>query len=110
MLVNKVSLYIPHEYVNEAGNITELPKNSVKWAIEEFTKQFSSCTTIKGVGYYNHSGTKQISKVNTTIAYAFTNTGTGNLQGIMGDICSRIKVNLKQESVAFELNNVMYFI
>jgi len=106
-LKSKVTVYVP--------STTDIDREvDTRHYIDTVASLLSSCfggaTSTPCIGYWN-SDTKGLVKEKTTqvFAYADTESLERHLDSII-DYCVVMKETLKQDAIAFELNNQMYFI
>ena len=106
-LRSKITVYIPatievdrkidnREYVDRAAAL--------------LSECFGGATSTEALGYWM-SGSCGLVKENTTLVFAYASEEDlkNNLDKVI-DFCEQIKEEMKQESVALELNGEMFFI
>lgn len=70
---------------------------------------FGGCTTTENTGTWV-SNTGELVKETTTTCKSFAESITASALNQVIELCKEIKYNLKQEAIALEVNNKMYFI
>ena len=106
-LSSKITVFVPSTI-----NIDEAIDNTKQ--VDKMASLLSDCfggaTSSLALGYWNSTNGKQV-KENTTIVFAYCNES--DLQNKLDTIieaCQNLKIELKQDAIALELNGEMYFI
>lgn len=106
-LASKVTVYVPATVnINEVIDNTEY----VKRAATLLSECFGGATSTDALGYWV-SPTAGLVKENTTMVFAYAADADlkKNLDKVI-DFCEELKEEMKQDSIALELNGEMYFI
>ena len=106
-LTSKVTVYVPATVnINEVINNTEY----VKRAATLLSECFGGATSTDALGYWV-SPTAGLVKENTTMVFAYAADADlkKNLDKVI-DFCEVLKEEMKQDSIALELNGEMHFI
>lgn len=106
-LGSKVTIYVPST-TNADQEVDNTPY--VNKVAEKLSVWFGGATSTPARGYWV-STTKGLIKENTTVVFAYTDTKglENNIDGLVS-LCEWLKADMKQESVALEINGEMYFI
>lgn len=106
-LSSNIKIYIPSTInVDKDFDNSELVDKTLKM----FSDIFGGSTAYQALGCYtSHSG--ELIKEKVTICESYTDTDTlgKNIEQII-DFAQTIKTGLRQESVALEVNNVLYLV
>lgn len=106
-LASKITIYVPATVnINEVIDNTEY----VKRAATLLSECFGGATSTDALGYWV-SPTAGLVKENTTMVFAYAADADlkKNLDKAI-DFCEELKEEMKQDSIALELNGEMYFI
>lgn len=106
-LRSKVTVYIPATInINENIDNTEY----VNRAATLLSNCFGGATSTEALGYWT-SPTAGLVKENTTMVFAFASEKDlhDKLDKVI-DFCYEIKEELKQDAIALEINNEMWFV
>lgn len=105
-LSDKIVAYIPATIHNLPCDNTDY----VNKVADFFSLNFGGATSTQAKGFY-HSEKVGLIVENTTLVTAYCNSGKleNSLDAFL-KLMSSIKGDMEQESVAFEINNEMYFI
>jgi len=102
-----VVVYVPSTY-NVDKKIDN--KKQVESVASLLADYFGGSTSEKCKGYYKANSGKMISE-DIIKVYAFCDTESlnNNIDNVIA-ICENLKTEMKQESIALEINNKMYFV
>lgn len=106
-LKSKITVYIPATVnINETIDNTEF----VNKAATLLSECFGGATSTEALGYWV-SDTAGLVKENTTMVFAYAGEDDlkKNLDKVI-DFCQDLKTEMKQDTVALELNGEMFFI
>lgn len=106
-LSSKITVYVPATInINEAIDNTEY----VNRAATLLSECFGGATSTDALGYWK-SPTAGLVKENTTLVFAYAAEADlkKNLDKVI-DFCEELKEEMKQDSVALELNGEIFFI
>lgn len=106
-LKSKITVYIPATVnINETIDNTEF----VNKAATLLSECFGGATSTEALGYWV-SDTAGLVKENTTMVFAYAGEDDlkKNLDKVI-DFCQDLKTEMKQDAVALELNDEMFFI
>ena len=106
-LSSKISIYVP---ATEDVNRTIDNKKQVDETAAFLANCFGGSTSSAAVGYWV-SNTAGLVRENTTIVFAYaSDTALKNHIDDVVQYCFNLKSEMKQESIAIEINGEMYFI
>jgi len=98
-LKDKVVFYIPSESNGQSINNTRV----LHYVTKKLADRFGGCTVTDGVGYWENGQGELISE-SVKLVYAFGNFQKG-IDSLFLLLANWIKEQLRQESVAYEINN-----
>lgn len=105
-LSEKVAIYVPSTY---AVNIKIVNDKYLQYIEKQLASIFGGSTTTETSGnYVSNNGQLVREKINIVYSYA-EKIGNREIDKIIA-LCEWIKEEMKQESVAMELNGKMYFV
>jgi len=109
-LSSKISIYIP-----TTKNVNEnMKREEIEILVDDTLKLFSNCfggaTNLLSIGTYTDNNNNLVKeKINIVYSYCNTDTLEKNIDTIL-DYTKKLVSELKQECIALEINNEMYFI
>ena len=106
-LDSKVVIYVPSTY-NINKKIDN--ENVVAETLEFLSVRFGGATSTKAVGSWVSDG---MGLVNERIILCYSYTTTEKLEQYMGEVleyCYKLKNDMKQEAISFEVNNELYIL
>lgn len=106
MLKNKVSIYVPSTYRDQAA-----PENVVNYYINDTLKKlsvmFGGATATAATGSYYSAELNKLITENITICYAYCSDYD---RAALVAICDNLKTVFQQEAISLEINNSLEFI
>jgi len=113
----KVGIYLPKIYLYQTAKDSEqfyqdqiLYKECCRKVVEYFTSRYGGCTRVEAVGSYKSKDTSDIAyNIHEHIVYAYIPEDCLHEKELY-DLCSSCCNVLRQDSIAIEVNNEMYFI
>jgi len=103
-LKDKVTFYIPSESNGQSINNSAV----LHMIAKRLSKRFGGCTVTDGIGYWvNGSGELVCEPVKLVYCYGDFSNGLSNLFFLLA---TYIKQSLRQESVAYEINNKLVLV
>lgn len=113
----KVGIYLPKIYLYHTAKYKlqfykdkTLYKECSKRVIDYFTSRYGGCTRVEAVGSYRAINvTNIVYNIHEQIIYANMPEDSINEQELY-DLCSDCCKILRQDTIAIEVNNEMYFI
>lgn len=106
----KVGIYLPKIYLYHTAKHGYLYKKCYRRVVDYFTSKYGGCTRVKAIGCYKDKNTAHVSyNIHEQFIYAYIPDNCLNEKELY-DLCSDCCKVLKQDSIAIEVNNKMYFI
>ena len=113
----KVCIYLPKIYLYHATKYQYhyfkdkmLYKDCCQRVVDYFTSRYGGCTRIEAVGSYKTKNTNDVAyNIHEQFIYAYIPDNGLNEQELYA-LCSDCCKVLRQEKIAIEVNNEMYFI
>jgi len=106
----KIFLYHAKKYRYQFYKDKTLYKNCYQRVVDYFTLRYGGCTRIEAVGSYKNKNKIEVAyNIHEQIIYAYIPENCLYEQELY-DLCSFCCKSLRQDTIAIEVNNEMYFI
>ena len=113
----KVGIYLPKIYLYHTAEDSDqfykdkiLYKECCRKVVDYFTLRYGGCTRVEAIGSYKSKHETDVAyNIHEQIIYAYMADDCLNEQELY-DLCSGCCKVLRQDTIAIEVNNEMYFI